>query len=315
MRGAHREQPLGPDPHLARCRIEADHIERLGLTADLEALPLAHGEVDDALVLPQGLTGRGMNDGTGGRALGPHLGDDPGVVPIGHEADVLRIRLGRVAQARRLGEGTHLRLGHPAQREAQVIELRLGRAIKEIRLVARRIVGAVQFDTVRARHAADIVSGRKAIRTQLARHAEQVGELGPHVAADAGHRGAPRKIFVGELFDHFLAKGAFVVEDIVRDPQPVGHGARVTNVVAGAACALAPRRRAVIIELERDPDHLRAAGMGEGGDHRAVDPAAHRHHDPARRSRARQTEQRSGFSGGHQAGVEDLREGHGPARI
>ena len=121
-RRAHRKHPLRADPNFARCGIEADHIERFGLAADFEALALAHGEVDDALVCTQRLAGSGVDDRAGSRAFGAHLGDDLGVIAIGHEADVLRIRLGRVPQPRRLGQFAHLRLGQASQREAQVLD-------------------------------------------------------------------------------------------------------------------------------------------------------------------------------------------------
>ena len=35
--------------------------------------------------------------------LGPHFLDDTGIITIGHEADILAIRLGRIAQARITG--------------------------------------------------------------------------------------------------------------------------------------------------------------------------------------------------------------------
>ena len=68
--------------------------------------------------------------------------------------------------------------------------------------------------------------------------------LGPHVAANAGHRGAAGKIVVGEALDHVRAKGAFVIEHVMREPQPVGDGARVGDVVAPRSTRpLRPRRR------------------------------------------------------------------------
>ena len=111
------------------------------------------------------------------------------------------------------------------------------------------------------------MAGGKAIRAQLARHAEQIGELGPHIAADAGDRRAPGEIFVGELLDHVFAEGGFMIEHVMRDAQPVSHGARIADVVARAARALAARGGAVIVKLERDADHFRAARMRQRGDH------------------------------------------------
>ena len=180
---------------------------------------------------PQQRAGRGMDDVARGRAFWADPGDDLRVIAVGDETDVLRIRLGCVAKACRLGQLAHLRLGHSAQREAQIIELGVGRPIQEVRLVARRIKGAVQLRALCPHHPADIVPRREAVCPQLARHAEQVGELRAHVAADTGHGGASSEIFVGKLFHHLFAEGAFMIEHVMRYPQPVGHGARIADVV------------------------------------------------------------------------------------
>ena len=124
---------------------------------------------------------------------------------------------------------------------------------------------------------ADIMPGRKAICAELARHAEQVGELRPHIAADAGDRRAAGEIFVGELLDHIFAKCAFVVEHVMRDSEPVGDRARIGDVVARAARALAPGCRAIIVKLQGDADHLIARIVQHHGRHRAVDASAHRY--------------------------------------
>ncbi len=123
---------------------------------------------------------------------------------------------------------------------------------------------------------------------------QKIGELGPHVAADAGDRRAPGEIFVGESLDHFLAKGALVVEHVVREAEPVGDRARVADIVAGAARALAPGGGAVIVELQRDADDFGAAAARQRGDHRAVDPARHGDDDAAFAGRPRQVEQGRG---------------------
>ena len=78
--------------------------------------------------------------------------------------------------------------------------------------------------------AADIMAGRQAIRAEIAREREQVGELRPHVALDAGDRRAPGEIFVGETVDHLLAEARLVIEHVMRDAEPVAHRARVADV-------------------------------------------------------------------------------------
>ena len=96
----------------------------------------------------------------------------------------------------------------------------------------------------------------QAVGAKFLCHAQEIGEFRPHIAADAGHRGAPRKVIVSELFDHFFAERAFMIEHVMRDPEPVGHGARIADVVTGAAGTFAPGGRAIIIKLQRNADHF-----------------------------------------------------------
>ena len=61
----------------------------------------------------------------------------------------------------------------------------------------------------------------------------------------------------------------------MRDADPLGDRARIVNIATGAASALAVGGGAVVVELERDADHV-VAGFGQerGGDRR-VDPTRH----------------------------------------
>jgi hypothetical protein len=76
-----------------------------------------------------------------------------------------------------------------------------------------------------------------------------------------------------------LAEAALVVEHVMRDAEPVGDRAGVVDVLAGAAGA--PDRRAMVVELQRDADHLGAAARGERGRDRGIDAARHGDDDPA----------------------------------
>ena len=124
------------------------------------------------------------------------------------------------------------------------------------------------------------MAGREAIGAKLAREGDQVGELHALVAQRAGHRRPAARIFVGEAVDHAVAEAAFVIEHIMGDAEPVGDRLRVVNVLPGAAGARAAHRLAMIVELQRDADHLRAGARGERGHDRAVDAAGHGDDDP-----------------------------------
>ena len=81
------------------------------------------------------------------------------------------------------------------------------------------------------------MAGREAIGAEIAGDAEQIGELHPLVAAHARDRRAPGDIIVGEAIDHAVAEAALIIEHIMRDAEPVGDGARIADVLPGAAAA------------------------------------------------------------------------------
>ena len=78
--------------------------------------------------------------------LGPQPLDQPGIIAVGDEADVLAVGLGRDLEPELGGDPAHLVLGQVAQREAQEIELVARRAVEEIALVAARVGALVQLD-------------------------------------------------------------------------------------------------------------------------------------------------------------------------
>jgi len=88
---------------------------------------------------------------------------------------------------------------------------------------------------------------------------QQVGELGPHVAADARDRRAPGKVVVRKSLDDVLAKTRFVVEYIVRDAQPICDCARIPDIVARTASTLAAGRGTIVIKLQGHADHFGSA--------------------------------------------------------
>ncbi len=71
----------------------------------------------------------------------------------------------------------HLALRQIAKRKAEVFELVLGRAVKEIALVARRIATLPQFDPPFPRNPANIMAGGEAVGPKIAGEFYQVDEL------------------------------------------------------------------------------------------------------------------------------------------
>jgi len=66
----------------------------------------------------------------------------------------------------------------------------------------------------------------------------------------------------------------------MRDADPLGDVARIVNVLAGAAGALAMGRRTVVVELQRNADDVVALRLQKRSRRRGVDTAGHGDHDP-----------------------------------
>ena len=61
----------------------------------------------------------------------------------------------------------------------------------------------------------------------------------------------------------------------MRNAERLGDAAGVVDVLAGAAGALAVRRLAVIVELQRHADDVVAGALQQAGDDRGIDAAGH----------------------------------------
>ncbi len=201
--------------------------------------------------------------------------DQPRIVAVGDEADVLAVGLGRDGEPGFGRDPPHFVLGQVAEREAQEVELLARGSVEEIALVAAGVGALVELRAAAVDGASDIVPSRQAIGAKLAREGDQVGELHPLVAQRAGDRGPAAGIFLDELIDHPCPKAAFVVEHIVGDSEPVGDGLGIVDVLPGTAGARAAHRFAVVVELQRHADHLGAGARGERGRDRTVDAAGH----------------------------------------
>ena len=103
------------------------------------------------------------------------------------------------------------------------------------------------------------MAGRQRLGAEFARGLQQIAELDRLIALDARHRRLAGDIAVGETVDHRLLEAALVVEHVMRNADALGDRARVVDVLAGAAGALAVGRRAVIVKLQRDADDVVAA--------------------------------------------------------
>src|SRR6185503_15898938 len=260
-------------------RIELDDVERRA-GGDAEPLALADGEMNDAL-MPADCPAIEIDDVAGLDRAGLQAADNVGVAPGRHEADVLAVLLVRDFEAEAPRQLARLRLGHVAEGKAQIVELLARGREQEIALVTIGIRGAYQrARSVGEAARGDIVPGRERMCAKLARGRQQVAKLDRAVALDAGHRGFTERVAVGKIVDHGFAEAAFIVEHVMWNADPFGDIAGVVDVAAGAAGALAMGGRAMVVKLQRDPDHVVAFGLQQGSRHRGIDAAGHGDNDP-----------------------------------
>ena len=121
------------------------------------------------------------------------------------------------------GQLPGLGLGLVAERKAQHGELLACRGEQEIALVALFLAGAIERARAVSQAArCHVVAGGQHRGAELARGAEQIGELDRPVAVDARHRRFAGDIALRKAVDHRLLEAALVVEHVVRNADALG---------------------------------------------------------------------------------------------
>src|SRR5215831_19245881 len=262
-------RPLGVEPH---------HVERLA-RRDAEAAALADREVHDAAMTAEHAAGEVDNVAGNRRARQQPL-DHIGVAAGRDETDILAVLLVGDRKAEAAREFAHLCLGLVAEWKAHEVELLTRGREQEIALVALLLTGAKERAGAArepARH--HVVPGRERLGAELAGGREQVVELDRLVALDAGDRGLARRIALREAVDHRFLEAALVVEHVVRNTKIARDPAGIVDVAAGATGALAVGCLPMVVELQRDANHVVALGLEQRRGHRRIDAARHGDND------------------------------------
>src|SRR5258708_16425177 len=121
---------------------------------------------------------------------------------------------------------------------------------------------------------------RSPLGAEVAGSDQQVAKLDRLVAIDAGDRGFACHITVGETVDHCRLEAALIVENVVRDADAACNHAGVVDVLACATGALAMRGGAMIVQLERNADHIVTFGLEQRSRHGRIDSALHVNDNP-----------------------------------
>src|SRR5262249_13723290 len=163
----------------------------------------------------------------------------------------------RQVEAARQGAG--LLLGAPAQREAQEVKLVARRGKQEIALIAGDIPGQVQLGPTRTHDPLHIMPGGERGGAEITCGGQEIAKRDALIAANARHRRFAAPIRFGEVLDDLGAEPAFIIENVMSDAETLGDPPRVSDVASGAAGAFAPDRSAMVVELQRETDDLKAA--------------------------------------------------------
>ncbi len=177
---------------------------------------LADGVAGDALVAAE-RAAVGVDDVAGLGRVGAEAGDEVAVVALRDEADVLALGLVGERQAEAAGVGAGLGLGQAAQGKAQESQLLGGGGEEEVALVLGGVGGLVQLGAGRPVDTQRVVAGGECLGPQVAGGGQEVAELDPLVAADAGDRSAAFGVAVDEVVDDGGAEALLEVEDVVGD--------------------------------------------------------------------------------------------------
>src|SRR6516165_3676950 len=134
----------------------------------------------------------------------------------------------------------------------------------------------MQFRPIRPRDASRVVPGRERRGAEIACRSQKIAKLDALVAADTGDRRLAARVGIDEIVDDFGAKAALVIEHVMRDPETLSDASGIVNVLSRAARAFAPGSGLMIVELQRNADHLETLLYQQGRGHRRIDPARHR---------------------------------------
>ncbi len=219
----------------------------------------------------------------------PRAVDEPDVIAVGDEADLLGVGLVGVGQPGPPRQRPHVVLAHVAQRKPDARQKLGSDAEEKVRLVLAAVAGAAEHDAaVVGGREPGVVSGRERRRADGVGERQQRPELQLLVAAHARVRRLTRAVAGDEVVDHRGLKRRALVDHVMSDSKMSGRRARVLDVARPTAPpADAGGRAGRVIEAQGRADDL-VSPLGQqrrrGG---RIHAARHRDDDPLPLSRRR----------------------------
>ena len=197
------------------------------------------------------------------------------IIPVRHEANILTVRLVRVAQSRPAGAVTDGRLVIFAHRQQQVGQLVLRQLIQHIALILAAVAAPQQQIALRClvKSHTGIVPCGKIVIAQRQGPVQQCAELQAAVAVDARIGRASGAVFRYKAVHHLTLKSLRFIKHIELHAQAIRHTACILCIVCAAAASLRlapvqPQHGAVtliafLLQQQRRRAAVHTAGHGD----------------------------------------------------
>ena len=277
--GAAVEGRAGGEDNFVFLHVLATDVHR-GRESEAEALSLADGVADDALMLTEHMA-LGVDELSRREAFSGIVLDEVAVVTVHDEADVLGVVLPCVDEAVLLRDLAHLFLrGEVSEREHGMGELLLGQEVEYVALVLREVLRLLEKPASGRRVLLDagVVPGDDDVTAEGLGAVIELLMLHIAVTVDARVRGAA--LFVGphEALDDLTVEVFGEIKYIIRHAEACGDLTGILGVFEGTAGIFATDIDGfIIIQLHGDTNRIIAGVAHQRGRHGAVDTAAHRH--------------------------------------
>ena len=238
---------------------------------------LAQGVINDAPVLADNIAFKVQERARLGPVIQDPL-DGIGVLPVGHEADILAVGFVGVDESVLLGDLPGMGLVVSAQGETGMGQLLLGQVVQYIALVLFRVQGFQQF-VFAGRFIfpdAGVVAGDHAVAAQLPGPLVQSSEFQELVAVDTRIGRMAQGVAAGKFFHDIVFEFLGVVEYVKGHAQPGTDAAGVFHIAEAAAGfgAAVPCIR-VVVQFHVAADAVVPCILHQFGGYGAVHPAAH----------------------------------------
>jgi hypothetical protein len=222
-----------------------------------------------------------IDDRAGGFPDGPAFAYESEVIVVGHEADILAVRLVVHRQTVLLRNSPDLSLGVAADREKHVRKQLAPESEQNIRLILGAVEGPRHAAGAIARLAnASVMTGRNEVGSDLFAVGPKLAKLEPDVADDAWIGRAAGNVFVGKIILD-PRKVALEIERVERDVDPIRDPFCI-DCIGGAATGLGPTLGIInrCAGAHEDADDVVALFLEQHSGDRTVDTATHRQNDP-----------------------------------